>query len=105
MWCGDWGAEVSHSTEKISSSVGYSTVWESRSLHNIDIGANHPFMLSNTALFYKRGSRGVNIEPNPLQFAEIRRCRREDTNIMAGIGAERSTMPFYVMSTDTLSTF
>ena len=71
----------------------------------IDIGANHPFMLSNTALFYKRGSRGVNIEPNPLQFAEIRRCRREDTNIMAGIGAERSTMPFYVMSTDTLSTF
>lgn len=31
----------------------------------VDVGAHHPWELSNTALMYKRGSRGVCIEANP----------------------------------------
>ena len=31
----------------------------------IDIGANDPFYLNNTAIFYLRGCRGINIEANP----------------------------------------
>ena len=30
----------------------------------IDIGAHHPFWLSNTFFFYKKGSKGINIEAN-----------------------------------------
>lgn len=71
----------------------------------IDVGAHHPFRLSNTALFYKAGSRGVNIEPNPLLFEEIKKFRKDDINIMAGIGLQSCSMPFYVMNADTLSTF
>ena len=52
----------------------------------MDVGANHPFFLSNTALFYRNGSHGINIEPNPILFRRIAQVRTEDTNIMAGIG-------------------
>ncbi len=31
----------------------------------LDIGANHPKFSGNTFGFYKRGSRGVLVEPNP----------------------------------------
>lgn len=31
----------------------------------IDIGAFHPISKSNTYIFYKRGSRGMCVEPNP----------------------------------------
>src|SRR5579871_5884717 len=31
----------------------------------MDIGAYHPINISNTAYFYAKGSRGVNIDANP----------------------------------------
>lgn len=31
----------------------------------IDIGAHHPYEISNTAIFYMNGCRGVNVEANP----------------------------------------
>ncbi|MBQ7576901.1 MAG: FkbM family methyltransferase [Synergistaceae bacterium] len=71
----------------------------------IDIGANDPFLRSNTALFYDQGSRGINIEPNPILFKRIESARKEDINIMAGIGESDSVMQFYLMDADTLSTF
>ena len=71
----------------------------------MDVGANSPFGLSNTALFYRNGSRGINIEPNPILFRRIAQVRTEDINIMAGIGTSQGTMSFYVMNADTLSTF
>ncbi|MBQ7220231.1 MAG: FkbM family methyltransferase [Synergistaceae bacterium] len=71
----------------------------------IDVGAHHPFLISNTALFYKRGSRGINIEPNPVLFKKIAQVRKDDINIMTGIGTAKGTMPFYVMDAAALSTF
>ena len=71
----------------------------------IDIGANSPFALNNTAMLYEQGSRGVNIEPNPILFKDIVSVRKQDTNLMIGIGTAEGTLPFYVMSVDTLSTF
>ena len=47
----------------------------------LDIGAHHPYHISNTALFYKNGSRGINIEPDPDLFVEINRVRKEDINL------------------------
>ncbi len=62
----------------------------------IDIGANHPFVISNTALLYSRGSRGVNIEANPDLLPEFHRLRPEDKNVNIGIAPEAGKLPFYM---------
>ena len=71
----------------------------------LDVGAFHPYYLSNTALFYSRGCRGVNVEPNPTQFALFTKERRADINLNVGIGAREEVLTFYWMDDPTLSTF
>ena len=71
----------------------------------IDIGANHPFFISNTALFYKIGCRGVNIEANPDLIRDFKRYRRRDINLNMGVSSKREELDFYIMSDNTLSTF
>lgn len=53
----------------------------------LDIGAHHPFELSNTALLYSRGSRGINVEANPVLIAEFQRHRPEDRNVCMAVGS------------------
>jgi len=71
----------------------------------IDVGAHHPFYLSNTAYFYNGGCKGINIEPDPLLFTHILKKRPKDTNLNIGIGAFNGELDFYLMSTPTLNTF
>ncbi len=71
----------------------------------IDIGAHHPFYLSNTALFYSQGSRGINIEPAPALFQSFIENRPEDTNLNIGIAKEPGEILFYIMSDQVLNTF
>jgi FkbM family methyltransferase len=52
----------------------------------LDIGAHHPFELSNTALLYKLGSRGINVEANPALMAEFERHRPGDKNVCVAVG-------------------
>lgn len=71
-----------------------------------DIGANHPTHLSNTYLFYRRGHRGVCVEPDPSLFVEIERVRRRDVCLNIGVGMDhRTDADFYIMSSRTLNTF
>jgi len=51
----------------------------------MDIGAHHPFKYSNTALLYKHGIYGINIEPDPLLFRRFIKNRKNDTNLNIGI--------------------
>ena len=71
----------------------------------IDIGAHHPTDLSNTQYFYKRGFRGINIEPNPDLVEEFYKQRPEDTNLNVGVSLNEGEMEFYVLEASTLSTF
>lgn len=71
----------------------------------LDIGAHHPFKMSNTALFYEKGCRGVNVEANPLKHMKFITCRKEDINLNIGIADKAGILDFYVMSDDKLSTF
>jgi FkbM family methyltransferase len=72
----------------------------------LDIGAHHPTQFSNTYLFYKRGFRGVLVEPDPELMASIRAARPRDVCIEAGVGIQAATTAeFFVMSTRTLNTF
>jgi len=43
----------------------------------LDVGAYHPFDLSNTALLYERGSRGIVVEPNMALGNAINRLNHE----------------------------
>lgn len=63
----------------------------------IDIGAHHPFRISNTALLYARGSRGINVEANPNLIEEFFRSRPEDVNLNIGVGIEPGALTFYMI--------
>jgi len=74
----------------------------------LDIGANEPVALSNTYRLYKRGSKGVLIEPNPLLFKKLESKRPRDICINAGIAFDETTeADFYVFPNQAhgLSTF
>lgn len=72
----------------------------------LDIGTNHPIKINNTYLFYKQGSTGVCIEPNPELCKIIKNKRKKDTVLNIGIGKEEKTnIDFFMMNTDVLSTF
>ncbi|TKB98626.1 FkbM family methyltransferase [Pedobacter cryophilus] len=71
----------------------------------LDIGANDPFYLNNTAVFYKNGCRGINIEANPKLLSKFKIERPEDVNLNIGISNISGKMDFYIMKDDTLSTF
>ncbi|MET4083635.1 FkbM family methyltransferase [Pedobacter sp. UYP30] len=71
----------------------------------LDIGAHDPFYLSNTALFYQKGCRGINIEPDPYLFQQFPLHRKEDINLNIGIGDTYETIDFYIMNVPTLNTF
>ncbi len=71
----------------------------------LDIGAHHPSRLNNTLVFYQSGSRGVNIEPDPLLLADFHKERPRDINLNVGIARDKGELDFYVMSSRTLNTF
>jgi FkbM family methyltransferase len=63
----------------------------------IDIGAHHPFNISNTALLYSRGSRGVNVEANPNLSKAFRDARPDDVNLNVGVAGQRGELTFYMI--------
>lgn len=71
----------------------------------LDIGAHHPFYLNNTAIFYQRGCRGINIEPDPSLFDSFLTERPLDFNLNIGISDKEEVLDFYIMNVPTLNTF
>lgn len=73
----------------------------------LDVGANEPRYISNTYLFYTKGSRGVLIEPNPRLCEKLRKHRPGDVVLNAGVGLSESEAEFYVFPdfANGLSTF
>lgn len=72
----------------------------------LDIGAHHPFHLSNSALLYRFGCRGINIEANPDLIKAFHKYRPMDINLNIGIGtSESEVLPFYIMEQPELNTF
>jgi FkbM family methyltransferase len=72
----------------------------------LDIGAYEPIVGSNTYLFYRRGARGVLVEPNVDCVPRLRSRRPGDTvlNVGVGITADRSA-DFYRLTAPQLNTF
>lgn len=73
----------------------------------VDVGANDPDLSSVTRLFYEKGWRGVNIEPNPELVAKLQARRPRDANLGVGISDAAATLTFFKFETraNGLSTF
>jgi len=71
----------------------------------IDLGANHPYRISNTYLLYTLGWSGLCVDPVPMFAPLYRRYRPRDRFLNVGVGASRGHSYFFEMSPTELSTF
>lgn len=58
----------------------------------VDIGANHPTDDSVTKLFYNKGWRGINVEPNTRLLSLLEKDRPRDINVGVGISDVEGTL-------------
>ena len=66
----------------------------------MDVGANHPFLDSNTYFFYLRGWRGVNLEPIPHNHALFLEHRPGDLNLDVAASDFEGDLTFHEIATD-----
>lgn len=71
----------------------------------VDVGAHHPVHLSNTHLLYRRGWRGINIDPTPGSMRAFRRIRPFDINLELAIGTVDSLTKFHLFEDPSQNTF
>jgi FkbM family methyltransferase len=72
----------------------------------LDVGAYEPIVCNNTYLFYRKGGRGVLVEPNPDLTPKLKRERPRDVVLTAGIGFDGTAeADYYVTSLPQLNTF
>jgi len=71
----------------------------------VDVGAHHPFRVSNTYLFYKMKWTGINIDPMPGSKALFDRYRPQDVNLEMGVSATRQHLTYHIFNEPALNTF
>ncbi len=72
----------------------------------LDIGAHHPIKINNTYGFYEQGGSGLCVEPDPSQYALLKRSRPRDRCLNVGVGPrENESAKLYLLKPSTLSTF
>jgi FkbM family methyltransferase len=71
----------------------------------VDIGAHHPYRFSNTALFYRKGWRGINIEPTPHLIQLFYKHRKRDTNLQAAVSDQSGSLTFFEFNEPAINGF
>jgi FkbM family methyltransferase len=71
----------------------------------VDVGAHHPVRFSNTWALYKRGWRGINIDPTPGSMRPFRWLRWRDVNLEIGVGPKKDQLIFHCFNDPALNTF
>jgi FkbM family methyltransferase len=78
----------------------------SRSKKYLDLGAHHPYSLSNTALLYEAGGCGILVEPDPNLAKKLADKRPRDTVLECGVHfSGEVNAEFFVIDPPTLNTF
>ncbi len=81
---------------------------QSRNVRNgfyVDVGAYHPILYSNTYGLYKRGWRGLVIDPNITMLPLYSIFRPRDTFVGFGVGAEVESIIYYKFNDGAYNTF
>lgn len=71
----------------------------------VDIGANHPYIYSNTYKFYLQGWRGINVDATPGTKKLFEGMRPEDITLEMGISLHPSELDFYMFDNSVFNTF
>jgi FkbM family methyltransferase len=71
----------------------------------VDVGAHHPERFSNTNYFYRRGWRGINVEPNPDASNVFAQARSRDINLQCGIAEKAGSLKYYRFDEPALNSF
>lgn len=71
----------------------------------VDVGAAHPKRYSNTYAFYRRGWRGLNVEPNPAFAPLFGRYRKRDMLVQAGVSETAGQLTYYSYEEPEYNTF
>src|SRR5207248_11648063 len=71
----------------------------------LDVGAFHPWRISNTYLLYRHGWKGVTIEPIARLIQKHRQLRPRDIQIHAAAGEGRGQVEFNELVPAAMSTF
>lgn len=71
----------------------------------IDIGANHPYRFNNTVLLSQKGFKGINIEPDPVNFRKLQKARPSDINLNIGVSNVTSKLKYYRFTDSVYNTF
>lgn len=72
----------------------------------LDVGAYDPVRINNTYYFYRKGFRGVLVEPNVKMCEKLRAVRPRDTTLTAGIGVTAvREADYYLMTEPSWNTF
>lgn len=85
--------------------IGQLTDQEIKNQHYIDVGANQPSLLSNTYKLYRRGGKGILIEPNVSLYSILKKYRSRDDIILAGCDLENGIKKFNYSKSNVLSSF
>jgi FkbM family methyltransferase len=70
----------------------------------VDIGACDPWRFSNTAVFYNKGWRGLNVDPRPGFKTLFDQQRPKDLNIECAVGRRRKTTKLFLFDEPALNT-
>lgn len=70
----------------------------------VDVGAYDPFEGSNTYALYKRGWRGLTVEPNPKAVGRFRFWRPRDTHVPLGVAPAPTSLTYYEFDIPMLNT-
>tara|TARA_B100000508_G_scaffold72156_1_gene56212 strand:- start:603 stop:1301 length:699 start_codon:yes stop_codon:yes gene_type:complete len=71
----------------------------------VDVGAHHPYRISNTYLLHKLGWKGINIDPNPDTIKQFNRARPDDINLELGVAGQKSELNYHQFSDPAVNTF
>jgi FkbM family methyltransferase len=71
----------------------------------IDIGANNPFVQSNTHFLYSKGWHGVNIDALPGSMTDFKKIRPRDINIEVAISDNETELNYYMFDSSFYNTF
>jgi FkbM family methyltransferase len=70
----------------------------------VDIGANHPYIYSNTYKFYLLGWRGINVDATPGTKKLFEPFRPEDITVETGVSLNPSELDFYTFDNSVFNT-
>jgi FkbM family methyltransferase len=71
----------------------------------VDVGAHHPHKFSNSFFYYKKGIRGVCIDPIPGTKSFFEAHRPEDVFLNIGVSENQGNMPYFILNDTALNTF